>query len=300
MSIAFEKIPLPPGSCYRLLKWSDNVRDVEICLPHGKTQRLEGAGEEWHFHPEIELTLVTKGRGRRFVGDHVSTLEAPDLVLIGSNLPHFWSGLTGSAGLSLQFICDQKHPLWQVAEAEPLRAVQQIASRGAMLTGPAVEAIQQQMQRITSTNPTDGLIHFLKILSTLCEMPSQDVTPLSDRQFSLVDRDPHMQQIAKAVQYVQTNFQEHIKLDDLLELTEMSKPTFCRQFKRLTGRTLMALTNQIRIDYARQLLIETDQPITDIAFESGFTNLSHFNRQFKNICGCSPRAFREQQGNHRA
>lgn len=296
MSIAFEKIPFEPGHSYRLLRWSDNVRDVEICLPNGKTQRLAGAGEEWHFHPEIELTLVTNGCGRRFVGDHVSTLEAPDMVLIGSNLPHFWSGLTGSSGMSLQFICDNKHPLWQVAETEPLRGVQEIAARGAMLSGPAVESIHQHMQRIASSSSTKSLIHFLEILSTLCDLPAQDITPLSGRQFSLVDREPHVQQISKAVQYVLANFQEHVRLGDLLELTQMSKPTFCRQFKRYTGRTLMALTNQVRVDYARQLLIENNQPITDIAFESGFNNLSNFNRQFKNICGCSPRAFREQDG----
>lgn len=295
MPVAFEEIPFLPGQSFRLLQWSDNVREVELCLSHGKTQRLEGVGEAWHFHPEIELTLVTSGRGRRFVGDHVSALDAMDLVLIGSNLPHYWSGLTGSSGYSLQFVHDHTHPIWELHETNVLLAVQEIASRGVKIDGPAVAQIHQLMQKIAKADPVSGLIHFLEILATINQLSVQQATPLSGKRFSLVDRDPHMQAISSAVQYVLSNFQDHITLDNLLELTHMSKPTFSRQFKRHTGRTLMAFVNQVRIDFARQQLSETIDPITDVAFNSGYTNLSHFNRQFKRICGCAPRDYREQR-----
>jgi len=294
MPTAFEKIPFAPGQSFRLLRWTDNVHDVEICLPNGRTQRFVGAGEAWHFHPEIELTLVTRGQGRRFVGDNVATLESPDMVLIGSNLPHYWSGLSGSSGYSLQFVYDHHHPIWQLAETTPLRAVQEIASRGAKFSGPAVDSIHNLMRQIATDSTAEGLIHFLQILTTINDITTGDISQLSGTHFSLVDRDPHMQVISKAVQYVLENFQELVLLDDLLNLTQMSKPTFSRQFKRHTGRTLMAFVNQVRIDYARQLLIETTDQITEIAFESGYTNLSHFNRQFKSICACSPREFREK------
>jgi AraC-like DNA-binding protein len=295
MAVAFEKIPFAPGQTFRLLHWSENVREVDICLPSSRTKRLDGAGEAWHFHPEIELTLVTKGRGRRFVGDHVASLEAPDLVLIGSNLPHFWSGLTDSSGWSLQFACDHTQPIWQVAETAPLHMVREIASRGTKISGHAVDSIHDLMQRIAAGDEARGLIHFLEILSTICHLTMQHLTPLSGVQFSLEDRDPHMQVISKAVQYVLTHFRKQVILDDLLDHTQLSKPTFCRQFKRLTGRTLMAFVNQVRVDYAQQLLIESIDPVTDIAHLSGYQNLSHFNRQFKAKCGYSPREFREMR-----
>lgn len=294
MPITFEQIPLEPGQTFRLLRWEDNVRDIKLCLPRNRTRRLRGAGEQWHFHPEIELTLVARGRGRRFVGDHVATTDGAELVLIGPNLPHYWSGLTGSSGFSLQFVADTSHLFWKLAETTSLRRVLDLAACGAFFSGPIISKIDNYMRLMAEGDETQALLGFVSILSEVASLDQQQVVTLSQTRFALPDRDPHLATISKAVAYVLEHIHDEIALDDLLEVTEMSKPTFCRQFKRHTGRTLVAFINQVRIDYAKQLLGETERPITQIAFESGYLNLSHFNRQFRHICGCSPREYRQR------
>ena len=78
---AFEKVVPPPG---RSLAWD--------------TFDLPAFPYRWHFHPEFELTLITAGRGRRFVGDSIEPFEPGDLVLLGPHLPHTWHSMPAHGG----------------------------------------------------------------------------------------------------------------------------------------------------------------------------------------------------------
>ena len=73
----------------------------------------------------------------------------------------------------------------------------------------------------------------------------------------------------------------------------MTVPAFCRYFKKLTSKTFTRFVNEFRIAHASQMLADEHLSIANVSYESGFNNLSHFNKQFKIITGLSPREYRK-------
>jgi AraC-like DNA-binding protein len=91
-----------------------------------------------------------------------------------------------------------------------------------------------------------------------------------------------------------TYFNTDISLETISEVANMTKNAFCKYFKKRTNKTYFRFLNELRIEHACKLLIDdNDMAIADIAYKSGFKNLSNFNRQFKFIKGINPNKFRK-------
>lgn len=292
MGVFFEKVELDTGQAFRLLKWKNKVSQVDVCLGRGKSRRIPGAGEQWHFHPEVELTLITKGSGIRFVGDHIESFSAPDLVLIGTNLPHYWSDLQNSSGYAIQFSIEKSNPLWQLKETMTLRDLCREASMGIRYEKTLAESLVTTFTEMERQGPAQQLSLFIKILHDLSCCPKPKRMALSTKDFSISVTAQHLHGLSKAILYLLSEFDRDIEFENLLHITHMSKSTFCRQFRRHTGKTFKEFLNEIRIDHSRRLLVDTLEPITRIAYLSGFKNLSHFNRKFLEHCQLTPRVFR--------
>lgn len=83
-------------------------------------------------------------------------------------------------------------------------------------------------------------------------------------------------------------------LPKMLELTCKTQEHLCRELKRYFKKTPTAIINEFRLNYSKNLLQNTDTSITDICFDSGFENLSHFYHLFKKQFGTSPASFRKK------
>jgi len=102
--------------------------------------------------------------------------------------------------------------------------------------------------------------------------------------------------IIKSIEYIDKNFKEEIKLEDIsLQKTGITKEYFCSIFKKITGRTFTEYISNLRVDYASKLLTGTQKPVSEICFESGFKDLSYFNRTFKAIKGITPNEYRKSR-----
>jgi AraC-like DNA-binding protein len=148
------------------------------------------------------------------------------------------------------------------------------------------------MQELTREGGAGQLALLWRLFAQLATAPEPQCQPLSERSFALTAELQHQAAIAKAVRHLIANFRDEVRLDELLRLTGMSRPTFARQFKRHAGRTVSEFLNRLRLQAACRDLAESSQGVLEIALASGFTQVSFFNRLFRREMKCSPREYR--------
>jgi len=257
---------------------------------------------KWHHHPEYELVLITKGKGRRMVGDHIDRFEDNDLVFLGPYTPHEWmcdseyfesdDRFLGE-GIVIQFLPDfLGDKFFEIPENIKLNKFLKEAIRGIEILGNSKERIIDVMISMVDKKSDERLYSLFSIFKILSSI--EDYNILASTAF--IDQfDPNKNTpMQKAMQYIMQNFQHQINLNDLLEITNRSYSSFCASFKHTYRMTFKEYLLNIRVGYACKLLIETSQNISEIAFLCGFENISNFNRQFKNIKRITPSQFQKQ------
>ena len=100
-------------------------------------------------------------------------------------------------------------------------------------------------------------------------------------------------EIRAAEDFIKDHFREEITRNQIADHIDLSPNYFSHLFVKAMGETFSSYLNRMRVDYAKKLLQKTEQPITQVAFESGFGSLCHFNQVFKKCEQCSPRMYRK-------
>lgn len=254
-------------------------------------------GFYWHYHPELELTLILRSRGRRFVGDSIEPYEEGDLVLLGSNLPHTWDSDPGRRGPHEAVFCQFSQTFLgreflDLPELSGIRRLLGRASRGLRFRGAAQKEAGLRMERLPELGGMGRLTALLEVLELLSR--SRHVRPLSSRGFVPTLRRGDADRIDQVCRFLAGRCTDRITLEEAAAEAHLSIPAFSRFFRRRTGRTLVAYLNELRLGRVSSELIASERPISDIAFDCGFNNLSNFNRRFLALKKMSPRDFRRQ------
>ena len=247
----------------------------------------------WHYHSELELVVIKKSVGTRFVGDSIEKFEPGEVVLIGKNLPHMWlnaeayfqknSTLTAAA-YSIHFREDFVGDSFLNLEGtEHISALFKKAKRGIRfinLTFPIVEKIDQLIAE------KDAFAKLMKFLFILNQLAKHDAISLLSSEGYLYTKGSDGSD--KTHEYIFKNFNKSIQLADVAAIQGMNPSAFSRYFKRIHRKTFSRYLIEIRIGYACKLLMENKSNISTVCYESGFNNLSNFNKQFRKIMGMSP------------
>lgn len=251
----------------------------------------------WHFHPELELVYISRGSGKRHVGNHISYYKEGDLIFLGPNLPHY--GFTDRfIGKGSEIIVQMKSDFLgpQFFEAPEMEAISKLFERsrgGLSFQGNLKTEIGERLEEIFHMNHFERMISMLKILNKMAK--SEEYTLLNASTAGMIVEHKDSIRIDKIYKHIRNHFQDEVTpLSDVAALVNMTIPSFCRYFKRHTNKTFTQFVNEFRVVHATKLLYETDDPISSICFDCGFNNFSHFNRYFRKITGKSPSQYRKE------
>lgn len=250
----------------------------------------------WHYHPEIELVYVDGGNGKRQIGSHMSYYTNGDLILIGPNLPHcgFTDRLTGNKReYVIQFRPDfLGEEIFYKPEMFNIKRLFERCKGGIAFNEVTKEKIGEQIALLEFKPPFQRLLGILEVLNDLDT--AKDYQLLNASGFSVEIEMQDNERINLIFNYIRSYYTEQIALDEIAHLVSMTVPSFCRYFKKISGKTFTKFVNEYRVVHACKLLAEKPIPITEVCFESGFNNFSHFNKTFKEYTGKSPSTYRNE------
>lgn len=257
--------------------------------------KLPAFDAAFHFHPEFELTHIKIGEGQRYVGSQVEDFEMDDLILLGSNLPHCWISKPLAhdelvEASVIQFQADfLGNDFLNLPEMKRVSNLLSKAKTGLKIVGNTQKVVLEEINRMPQLKEYQRLVVLLGILGIISE--SQELQPI-DISFSNIKHSGNeTMRFQKVFSYLIENYRDDITLQKISEVAHLSPTSFCRYFKAVTGKTFLEIVNAYRIQHACQLLRKNELSVSQIAFESGFNDVSYFNKLFKKMKGVNPMKF---------
>ena len=257
---------------------------------------------QWHFHPEIELIYIHQGRGTRFIGTDVHRFEPDELFLFGSNLAHMWrcdpeyfrADAKQKAEVTIvyfhhDFLGDK---FFKIPELKNVENLLQKAKQGIRITGNTKHYVKNLMSKLSAANGVDRIVILLSILEKITL--SKEKKYISPDFHKVRIEDAEVNRLNKVFQFISENFQRKISLAEIASVASLSAKAFCRYFKSKTRKTFYDYLLEVRVAHACHLLLEKDMSIYEVCYDSGFNNLSNFNRYFKKIMDKTPTAYKQE------
>ncbi|KAF0237999.1 MAG: AraC family transcriptional [Prolixibacteraceae bacterium] len=284
MSALFEKILLKEDESFFIGIFQDNLEK-----------------SAWHYHNNFEISFITEGSGKRIVADSIEEFQPGDLVFLGRNLPHVWiadkeTRTPSNRTLEMVFLQFTSNILSQqllvLPEFGNVKRALEFSERGIQIVDQTLNEVSEIMLQLPYLKSFERMLHFFRMM---------DIIGKSDSNISLASEDyikkrfkTGNKRIATIHEYLMKNYREEVNLSELAQLVNMAEGSLCRFFRENMGLTLFEYLNRIKTDFACKLLMDPDLSIMEVCFDSGFNNLSHFNKQFRKMAGMSPSEFRKQ------
>lgn len=255
----------------------------------------------WHYHNNFEISFITEGTGKRIVADSIEEFQPGDLVFIGSNLPHVWiaekeHNLPSERTLEmvfLQFSSNIFFPqMLMLPEFNHIRRALELSERGIQIVGQTLNEVSEIMLQLPYLKGFDRMNNFFRLMDIIGKSSSN--ISLASEEYMRKRFTTGNKRIAMIHNYLMNHYREDIDLSKLADLVSMAEGSLCRFFRANVGTSVFEYLNRIKVDLACKLLMDPDIAIVEVCLDSGFNNLSHFNKQFRKHIGVTPTAYRKR------
>ena len=249
----------------------------------------------WHFHPEYEIVYVETPVGFRHIGDHISKYSESDLALIGPNIPHLNFDY-GVKTIVETVVVQMKEDFLgreflSLPEMSAIKNLFYKAKNGLAFYGETKKLAGEKLKRLNTLPHFQQLLLLLEIFQLLGE--SKEADTLNAKPIASASLLKEQQRIHKVYHFIETNYQKEIDVNEVAELCNLTTAAFCRYFKKSTHYTFTDFLNHFRINQSKKILMQ-DKTVTEACYESGFENISYFNKTFKKFTGENPSVFRKK------
>ncbi|MDW5289227.1 AraC family transcriptional regulator [Formosa sp. PL04] len=251
--------------------------------------------DKLHQHEEIQLSLIVSGEGSLIVGDTINHYATGDILIIGSNLPHVFKSDENTdkpSHMLTLFFTRQSFGthFFDLIELEELETFFKRAAQGFKVTSNK-EHISALFFKLRQNTKLECFIILLRLLQTTSVASFESLSSfIYDKTYT----DNEGKRMRDVFEYTMTHFSQEITLETISEVAVMTKNAFCKYFKKRTNKTYFQFLNELRIEHACRLILkDNDLSISEIAYRSGFKNISNFNRQFKNVKKCIPSIYKK-------
>lgn len=269
-------------------------------------------GEEWirpygagidclHFHNCMEIGYCYDGEGILTIGEEDYRFTGNQFSIIPQNCPHTTTSDAGTLSRWEYLFIDVGgllHGLYSDSGSEKKvqRIIQRVNSKGIFKESCDFPELALRVRQILDIMRSDdefcleeakGIL--IAFLIELARESQDDVKDVEDEQNNAL--------VSDALDYISENYMKQIRIETLAKHCHISETHFRRIFSSCMSIGPLEYINLIRIQHACELLRKTDSLISDIAFRCGFPALSTFNRNFKQVLGCSPYEWRKNPEN---
>lgn len=259
-----------------------------------------------HAHEFMEIVLITGGQGLHVAGEDSWQLSTGDVFAIGGSRPHDYLNMDRLRLINILFDQDalalelmdlpslpgyhallRLEPAWR--KRHQFNSRLRLTPTELAVATSYVDQLDNELHARTPGFRFMATATFMQLVGYLSRCYSQSNN--ADSRALL--------RIAKSITHIETRYTQPMQLEELVSMAKMSKRSFLRAFESAMGCTPIAYLIQLRVTHAAKRLRQTDDSITDIAYDAGFNDSNYFARQFRNHFGVSPREYRQRSAGGR-